>query len=269
MGGHEPRQPGIQGKGQQIGLQSVRHIGGANFGQGGVAVHPGAAMAGGMLGHRLDAGGEQPRRHRRPQRRHGFGRFGEGAVADHRIGAGKREIENRRGDDVEAWPIEAGGAALGPDRRPVQPGGAQPGGRIARMQRPDRGGRGMAQPVRRAQPRDPAALLIQHKHRLWRQHAAQIGDQPGQPGGRIDITPEQDHPRRRAYGKQSRLPGQQIRTAHPQDQRPHQTPAPSRATDKIPDQTSPLNRRRARSRMCSGESEAPTGRRSGGDRRAP
>ena len=59
---HGPGQVGIQGKRQQIGLESVR----LHERQREMAVHPGAAVARRMLAHRLHAGGQQPGRERAP-----------------------------------------------------------------------------------------------------------------------------------------------------------------------------------------------------------
>ncbi len=75
----------------------------------------------------------------------------------------------------------------------------------------------MAGPVRRTQPLHPAALLIDHQHRVLGQHAAQFGHKAGELRGGFDVAAEQDDARRPCRGQQMRLLGGQPGPGNPDD----------------------------------------------------
>ena len=67
-----------------------------------MAVDLAAAMAGQMLDDRRDAGRQETLAGRPAQGGHDLRIGGKGAVADHLMGAGKPEIENRGADRIDA-----------------------------------------------------------------------------------------------------------------------------------------------------------------------
>ncbi len=196
---HGPGQVGVQGERQQIGIQVVR----LDPRQRQMAVDARAAMAGRVLPDRLNAGGEQPRCQRAPQRRHLSRLPGQGPIADDRVRTGYGKVEHRRGNH-----IETGRGAIQADQGAGQPRRAQ----VAQ----GRSGR-MGAPVRRTQPRHAATFLIHHQHRVRWQDPAQLGDQCRKLRGCYDIAREQNDATGRGGAEQRRLIGRQGGSGDPDD----------------------------------------------------
>ncbi len=123
-----------------------------------MAVDPGAAVARDVLEDRQHAAGEQPLAHRPAEASDAVGLGAIGAVADHRIGAGAGQVEHRQAVDGDAEPSQIVGDQAGAE--PGRLGGVRIG------QRGDPRRRRIAAPMRRPQPRHPAAFLVdQHRRR--------------------------------------------------------------------------------------------------------
>ena len=129
-----------------------------------MAVDPGAAVPGNVLEDRQHAACEQPLAQRQAETRDPLRLDAIGAVADHRIGPGNRQVEHRKAIDGDAELGEIVGD---------QPG-AEPG-RLLRgwvRQRSDAGGRRIKPPFGRPQPRNPSALLVDQNRRVGTPDAA-------------------------------------------------------------------------------------------------
>ena len=93
--------------------------------------------------------------------------------------------------------------------------------RLARArsaQRSDRARRRIGWPVRRPQPRHPAALLIdQHRRSFAADAVAQIGDQRAHLIWRGAIAREQNEAERIGVAKEAAFPGRERGFRHPED----------------------------------------------------
>jgi hypothetical protein len=156
-----------------------------------MAVDVRAAVARDMLRHRHDAGGHEPLHHGAAEEGDDLGIGAEGAVADHVVGAGQAEVEHRRAVDVDTQRAELHGeqACIEPHclRRPV----AVAAGELAEAC----GGRRGA-PLRRLQPGDAAAFLVDQHRRVAPHRLAQIGDQTRDLRRRFDVAQEDDEAER-------------------------------------------------------------------------
>ncbi len=150
-----------------------------------MAVDAGAAMAGYVLKDRQDGAVEQPRTHGAGEARDPFRIAPISPVADHRIRASHRNIEHRQ--------------AINGDAEPRQIVGDQPSAEAGRRrrrgvrQRGQTRGRWVAAPVRRTQPRDAAAFLVDQNRRVvTADAAAQRADQIAHLPGRAAVAAEQN-----------------------------------------------------------------------------
>src|SRR6266702_3393343 len=116
-----------------------------------MAVDGAAAVAGYVFDHRQDAASDQTLAGRPPEGGDTRWLRAVGAVADHCIGIGRGQIEDGQAVDSDAQWSEICGDETPDEARRVRRLGAQPSNL--------RGG-GIAPPMRRAQSRDAAALLI-------------------------------------------------------------------------------------------------------------
>ena len=150
-------------------------------------------------------------------------------------------------------------AQSSPISAPVSQAARRPAA-VGVVQRADGGGGRVRAPVRRPQPGDAAALLIDRDHRARRQHGARARrSAPGAAPGR-DVAAEQDHPGRRHRAQQRRLVRQQRRPGDADDRGPQRfrswrasTSAPLARTLRA-ERRSP--RRCRRSRRCAGARSA-------------
>ncbi len=145
-------------------------------------------MARRMLGHRLHARRQQPGGKGGPHLADCIRVGGEGAVADHVVGARHRAVQHGGAHD-----LKPGLRRIQPDQRPGQPRGAQPGGAVCRIELAEPRRWRMRRPVRRAQAGDAAALLVHHRHRQRRQDAGEMAGQLAKLRRVGDIAREQDH----------------------------------------------------------------------------
>ena len=170
-----------------------------------VAVDPRTAMPGNVLDDRQHAARqEDPRRKRWPRPRHARRLAAEGAVADHRVGVARRQVEHR--------------GTVHRDARLGQIVGDQPGAKPRRLggerlrQCRDLRRRRVEPPIRRPQSGDPAAFLI-HQHRRVGppDTTAQFLDQRAQLIAGLAIAPKQDEAERvRRREKPALLRGQTL-----------------------------------------------------------
>ncbi len=177
-----------------------------------MAVDAGAAMAGYVLDDRQDGAVEQPRTHGAGEARDPFRIASIGPVADHRIRPRHREIQHRQ--------------AINGDPEPRQVVGDQPSAEAGRRrrrrvrQRGQTRGRWVAAPVRRAQPRHPAAFLVDQDRRVVAADAAaQRGDQIAHLIGRAAVAAEQDEADRVGGGEEIAFRGGKALAGAAQDNR--------------------------------------------------
>ena len=199
MRGHRPGHVGKRPKRREI-LRPQHGKRVIDARQGFVAVIAGAAVPRNVLDDRQDPAVKQAVADR-PSERRDAGRIGApGAVADDRIGAGKRQVENRRGIDGDA---EFGEIVGDQPRRQTR--------RFARnrigTRRDFRRGR-IGAPMRRAQARDPAALLVDQHRRVGPAHRlAQRRHQRADLLAADAIAPEQHKAERVARGEKPQFVG--------------------------------------------------------------
>ena len=142
-------------------------------------------MAGDVLDHRQDATGHQALAGGAAQERDTLRRRIIGAVADHLMHLGVRHVEHRQAVHIDPQ----GGQVMRNQTRP------QTGDLPAVLHRQlaiGAAGR-IAPPVRRAEPLDPSAFLVDQHGRVLAAHALAQGVDQG-PGlvRRFDVAPEQD-----------------------------------------------------------------------------
>ncbi len=135
-----------------------------------MAVDPGAAVPRNVLEDGQHAALDQPLAHRQAKTRHAVGLSPVGAVPDYQVGAGNRQVEHRKAVDGDAKSAEIVGDKAGAKTRCLLRGWVR--------QRGDAGGRWIKAPIRRPQPRDPPAFLVdQHRSIVATDAAAQRLDQ--------------------------------------------------------------------------------------------
>ncbi len=129
--------------------------------QAGVAVGAGAAMTGQVLEHRQDAAGQQALRDRAGDGRD-LCRLGSiGAVADHRVAAGDRNVGQRKAVDVDPKNTE-----VCRDQVTAEPSSGQARGHVAVVERAIAGAGRIGRPMRRPEPLHPAAFLVHQDGRF-------------------------------------------------------------------------------------------------------
>ncbi len=130
---------------------------------------------------------EQAPRHRAGERTHLRRHRTESPVSDHSVGAGDRQVRDRR-----AVHVDADRAQLRADQPPAEFRRGEPPAGIGFVKR--RIGRGcrIGRPMRRRQPLHPAALLIYEDGRVPADGVAKLRRQSGNLRRIVDIAPEQD-----------------------------------------------------------------------------
>ena len=163
-------------------------------------------MAGHVLDHRHDAFGQKPLGGGAAQRRHGFGPVGIGAVADHGVGLGEGDVE-----DGQAIDVTADRRHVGRQQARIEQGRFQPVLGVAGIELAQQARRRRLAPVRRPQPRHPAAFLVDQHRRLGARHrGAQLLDQPVGALGRVDVAGKQDEAQRIGVAEEGALVGREV-----------------------------------------------------------
>ena len=214
VAGHRPGKVRQQPEGHEIGplqLGTRRRDPGERL----VAVDRGPAMPGNMLDDRHHALGHQALGGGPAQRRDRFGPVGIGAVADHRMGLREGDVENGQTVDIAADRGHVRGQQTG-----IEPGRLEPGIGIAGIEVAQQPGRRRLAPLRRPQPGNPAAFLVDQDRRLAARHAGtQLVDQAARALDRVDVAGEQDEAQRIGIAEEGTLLRRQFRPGAAQNQR--------------------------------------------------
>ena len=160
-----------------------------------MAVDAGAAMAGHVFKDRQNGTVEQPRTDGACKNRDPFRIAPVGSVADHRIRPDCRAIQDRQAINGDVEPRQIIGDQTG----------AEAGRHLRRRvrQRGETRGRWVAAPVRRTQPRHPAAFLVDQNRRVVAADAAaQRADQITHLTGRAAVAAEQNEADRIGGGEE-------------------------------------------------------------------
>ena len=155
-----------------------------------MAVRRGAAVPGQVLEDRQHAALHEPGRDRRRDRRHLLGRVAVGAIPDHRVGAGDRDVRHRQAIHIDAEREQITG-----DQARPEPRGFEARRPVVVVEPSVVGTRRIARPMRRPEPLHAAALLIDQHRRIGpADRRAELSDQPANLLGRRDVALEDDQP---------------------------------------------------------------------------